>query len=87
MVRGLEQKFVYDTYAPTLHTSSLIFVAIRQLLQEFGINTSIKLYVDNSAAVSIMDNNVIKKSRYFAYPGCCISCPVEFIGEEDIVEV
>ncbi|KAH7643978.1 hypothetical protein HUG17_6340 [Dermatophagoides farinae] len=30
---------------------------IRQLLQEFGINTPNILHVDNSAAISIMDNN------------------------------
>ena len=40
---------------------------IRQLLQEFGINTPIILHVDNSAAISIMDNNAFKRSRYFAY--------------------
>ena len=60
---------------------------IRQLLQELGINSSIKIHVDSSAAVSIMDNNAFKKSRYFAYDQKLLVSKINEDGHVSIIRV
>ena len=40
---------------------------IRQFIRELGIECKVNLLIDSSAAVSILDNNAFKRSRYFEY--------------------